>query len=132
MSRAVEPVRIRLRKLGPDVLEVKIAGYLGETDAGYLHDVAALAQQSGKVFILYDLSEFTGFHKSQVMAHAHAVAGMASNLHAIAVTYATASVRFAIVTVALFSRVDAKGFATRREGEAWIESLRGSSISRTM
>jgi len=131
MSKAVEPAKIR--KVGSDLVDIKVEGFLGEADGGYLRDVAALlAEQPDKMFVLYDLSGLTGFYQGQVMAHARAYAEMAPKVHAIAATHVTAAVRFGIVTVALFTQLTVKGFATRKEGEAWIASLRDSGVSRAV
>jgi hypothetical protein len=82
------------------------------------------------VGLLYDVSDFTGFHRSQVKVHADLFTRLGDKVTGLALVGARPVVRFGAVTVGLMANTPLKTFDTNAEALAWLGALRRLALSR--
>ena len=122
----MEPFRFTMQKVSDGLIEGAYVGYLDEQDVAVVEQTdRLLAQTPGRVELLYDLSQMTGFHRSQVGRHGDLFTRHRDKIIAIALVGVTKpTIRYGAITVSLIARLTLKTFDTRPPALDWLASLR--------
>jgi hypothetical protein len=115
-----------IQRVGDTLFEGAYVGHLGEEDVAVLDQTDRLfGAVTGRVDLVYDLSQMTGFHRSQVGRHGSLFFGHRDKITGIAlIGVKLATIRFGAITVATLARIPIKTFDTRPEAMAWLKTLR--------
>jgi len=119
------PFAYKIHKVSDERYDFEYAGYLGEHDVEIVtRQEQLLAKITGRVGLCYDVSQMTGFHRSQVSRHGNLFLGHRAKIDGLALFGARPAIRFGAITVSLLARLPLKVFDTRDEAGAWLVAMR--------
>jgi len=108
--------------LAPGVILVDCHTRVEKGGEAYLPQLEKLVKMlQPPLSLLFDTSAMDYYHPSFPMAHVGPFRAWHGKIQRIAVAHKLPSIKIAIATVALASKMTIKGFATREDAFAWIE-----------
>lgn len=123
-----KPFEFDIKRPTPERVEGTYRGHLGEHDLEAVRSMdAVLAEIPSSVGLYFDVSDMTGFHRSQVQVHGELFLRHRAKISGIALVGARPVIRFGAISVGLIARLQIRVFDEHREAVSWLGELRSRS-----